>query len=367
MEAAAPQSHFSPLEQLRLGRHVVRSEGEALLDLAQRLDREFCRAVECIWHCRGSVIVSGMGKAGLVGQKITATLASTDTRAHFLHPAEAVHGDLGRIHSDDVVLMLSQSGKTAEVVRLLPSLAEFKVPVIAITGSPDSPLGQAASIVIDLGRIEEACPLGLAPSTSTTAMLAVGDALALVVSRTRGFRAQDFARYHPAGNLGRKLSRVEQIMRPLADCRVASDGLTVREVLVAVSLPGRRTGAVMLVDDSGRLVGLFTDSDLARLFEQRRDAELDRPICSVMSRNPVTAETGSMLREAVDLMAHRKISELPVVDAQGRPAGLIDITDVVGVFPEKSLNDNSVCADEASRRTGKCWRVVGEPDTGLTT
>jgi arabinose-5-phosphate isomerase len=363
MEAAAPQPSFSPWEQLRLGRRIVEHEGAALVQLGRRLDREFCRAVECIYRCRGSVIVSGMGKAGLVGQKVAATLASTDTRAHFLHPAEAVHGDLGRVCADDVVLVLSQSGKTAEIVRILPSLADFGVPIIAVTGSRESPLGRAAAVVIELGHLAEACPLGLAPTTSTAAMLAVGDALALVVSKMRGLRPQDFARFHPAGNLGQKLSRVDQIMRPLDECRVAADRLSVREVLVAVSLPGRRTGAIMLIDDAGQLVGLFTDSDLARLFEQRRDSQLDEPIRSVMTKNPVTAQTDSMLREAVDLMARRKISELPVVDRHGQPRGLIDITDVVGVFPEISLGDSPGCSGDG-RQPGQSWRVIGEPDSG---
>ena len=223
------------------------------------------------------MIVSGIGKAGLIGQKIMATLASTGTPSHFLHPAEAVHGDLGRVHADDVVLVLSQSGETEEIVRLLPPLAELGVPIIAITGRADSTLGRAARVVIDLGPVEEACPLGLAPSSSTTAMLAVGDALALVVSRMRGFAREDFARFHPAGNLGLKLSKVEQHMRPLEQCRVAPEGQTVREVLVRVSVPGRRTGATMLVDAEGKLSGIFTDSDLARLFEQRRDREPGRP------------------------------------------------------------------------------------------
>ena len=303
--------------------------------MAERLDDSFCAAVNLLCECRGSVIVSGMGKAGLVGQKIMATLASTGTRAHCLHPAEAVHGDLGRIHSDDVVLMLSQSGETEEVVRLLPMLKQERVPVLAITATAESTLGRAASVVIELGRLEEADPLGLAPSTSTTAMLAIGDALALVASRMRGFRREDFAKFHPGGSLGQRLSRVEQIMRRLESCRVAPEEKTVREVLVGVSLPGRRTGAVMLVDSQGRLSGIFTDSDLARLFEQRRDPQLDIPISRVMTSGPLNVRLGMLVTEAVDIMAAKKISELPVVDTAGRPAGLIDITDVVGLLPQE--------------------------------
>jgi arabinose-5-phosphate isomerase len=276
-----------------------------------------------------------MGKAGLIGQKIMATLASTGTPSHCLHPAEAVHGDLGRVHAADVVLVLSQSGETEEVVRLLPPLAELGVPILALTGRADSTLGRAATVVIELGQLDEACPLGLAPSTSTTAMLAVGDALALVVSRLRGFGREDFARFHPAGSLGQKLSKVEHHARPLEQCRIASQEETVRQVLIHVSVPGRRTGATMLVDEQGRLAGIFTDSDLARLFERRRDGELDGPVRKVMTVNPLKVVVGSMMTDAVALMAQRKISELPVVDDQGRPVGLIDITDVVGLLPHE--------------------------------
>ena len=214
--AALAAGSLSPFEQLRLAREIVRSEAQALVGLADSLGDEFCQAAKLICDCRGSVIVSGMGKAGLVGQKITATLASTGTHSHFLHPAEAIHGDLGRVHADDVLLMLSYSGQTEEVTRLLPAIAELGVPLIAMTGRLDSPLAGAAEITLHLGAIREACPLGLAPSTSTTAMLALGDALALVVSRMKHFTADDFARFHPGGSLGLKLANVEQAMRPVA-------------------------------------------------------------------------------------------------------------------------------------------------------
>ncbi len=216
---SAHAAALSPADQLRDAREIIQLESRALWKLADRLDGEFCRAVEQLFGCRGSVIVSGMGKAGLIGQKIAATLASTGTRSHYLHPAEAVHGDLGRIHHEDVLLILSQSGETEEVVRLLPSLTTLGVPIVAVTGSRTSTLARAATVTIDLGPLKEACSLGLAPSTSTTAMLAMGDALALVTSRMRAFRREDFARFHPAGNLGRRLSRVDDCMRPLAQCR----------------------------------------------------------------------------------------------------------------------------------------------------
>ncbi len=343
MEAAATPLSQSPLEQLRLARQIILQESRSLAQLAKELGGEFSRTVQLLYGCRGSVIVSGMGKAGLVGQKIMATLASTGTRSHCLHPAEAVHGDLGRIHRDDVLLILSQSGETEEVIRLLPSLAELGVPIIAITRSAESTLGQAATVVLQLGSIEEACSLGLAPSTSTTAMLALGDALALVTSRMRNFGREDFARFHPAGSLGQKLSKVDHHMRPLQQCRVAREDQTVREVLVAVSVPGRRTGATMLVDAAGKLSGICTDSDLARLFELRRDADLDAKVAKVMTRDPMNVRLGSMMSEAVELIAQRKISELPVVDLKGQPIGLIDITDVVSLLPKDSeLSEQAV-------------------------
>src|SRR5437763_4786118 len=228
--APAPDPH-SPFEQLRLARQIVRTEGQTLLALADRLGEEFCHAVALLASARGSVIVCGMGKAGLIGQKIAATFASTGTRSHFLHPSEAIHGDLGRVHQDDVAVILSFSGQTEEIVRILPSLADFKVPIVALTGQPASPLGKQAVVTLDLGSIREACPLGLAPTASTTAMLAVGDALAIVLSQSRNFSPADFARFHPGGSLGRKLARVEDVMRPLAQCLLAPADQTLRQTV----------------------------------------------------------------------------------------------------------------------------------------
>lgn len=344
-EATGPQRSLTPFEQLRYAREILQIEAETVRRLANRLDQRFCDAVALIVNCRGSLIVLGMGKAGLVGRKIAATLASTGTRSHFLHPAEAVHGDLGRVRHDDIVLAVSQSGETDEVVRLLPSLAEFGVPIIALTGRATSTLGRAATVALTLGPLQEACRLGLAPTTSTTAMLALGDAVALVASRMRGFQAEDFARFHPGGMLGRKLSKVEDHVRGADQCRVARATTSVRDVFVSCMRPGRRSGAILLTDRSDRLTGIFTDSDLARLFEERREATLDRPIAQVMTRDPCTVPQGTRLMDAVALMANRKISELPVVDPAGRPQGILDITDVLGLLPQ----DDS--AQQARRRT----------------
>lgn len=315
--------------RLNAGRNVVQRAADALARIGAALDESFSSAVEQILQCRGSVLVIGMGKAGLVGQKVSATLASTGTRSHFIHPSEAIHGDLGRIGQDDLVIMLSHSGTTEEIIRILPHLKRLGVVVVAITATPQSPLGEQATITLPLGKLEEAGNLQLAPSTSTTAMMALGDALALVVSEARDFQAEDFARFHPGGNLGRKLSRVEDVMRPLKDCRIGTTDETVRDVLIRVGQPGRRTGAIMLVDSQGVLRGVFTDSDLARLFEFRRDDRIDGPIEAVMTKHPVTVVAGSFLSEALQIMSDVRISELPVVDADGRPCGLIDITDVL--------------------------------------
>ncbi|HEX4000592.1 MAG TPA: KpsF/GutQ family sugar-phosphate isomerase [Pirellulales bacterium] len=335
MEAAT--GPLNAADQLRYARQIIQIEAEALDGLGRRLDTEFCRAANELYQCPGSAIVTGIGKAGLIGQKIAATLASTGTRSHFLHAGEAVHGDLGRIHRTDLMLILSHSGETQEVVRLLPALAALGVPIIAVTGHRSSTLARAAHITLDLGPLKEACSLGLAPSTSTTAMLAIGDALALVVSRMRSFGREDFARFHPGGSLGRQLAKVEEQMRPLADCRVAHCSQSVRQVLVERRRPTRRTGAVMIVDPDGILRGIFTDSDLARLFESHRDEALDGPIRQVMTKRPTTVPAGSMVADAVEIMAERKISELPVVDGAGKPVGLIDITDIVALYPEGDL------------------------------
>ena len=333
---AAPKKlgTLSAEEQLRAAREIVRREAAGVWKVSYRLNSSFCEAIKLLYTCKGSAIITGMGKAGLIGQKIAATLSSTGTPAHFLHPAEAFHGDLGRVHQHDVVVMLTQSGETAEVTQLLPSLREFGVPLIAITAARTSSVGRAANVVIELGDLEEVCSLGLAPSTSTTAMLAVGDALALVMSKMRNFQADDFARFHPGGALGRKLSKVDDIMRPLSECRTASDSLSVRQVIVKCTKPGRRSGAIMLTDKAGRLTGLFTDSDLARLFEKRDEAALDRPMCTVMVAQPTTVPSGTRLGDAVALLAQRKFSELPVVDKKGRPLGLVDVTDVLGLKTE---------------------------------
>ncbi len=317
------------LERLRVLREIVVSEGQAVIASAAALSSEAVRAAELTANCEGSLIVTGVGKAGLVGQKLVATLASTGTPAHFLHPSEAVHGDLGRVRESDLVWAISNSGCSEEVVRIASHLREHSSGLIAITASADNPLAAAADCVVAIGRHDEACPHGLAPTSSTAVMMAVGDGIAMLASRLRCFTAQDFSRFHPGGSLGRKLTDVDQIMRPLDACRIAPTGTTIRQAMVATSKTGRRSGAVMLVDDQGRLAGLFTDSDLARLLENREEDAFDEPIESRMTRDPTTAHSRSLLREAVATMSHRRISELPVIDDERHPVGMLDVTDLV--------------------------------------
>lgn len=320
---------FGHVDQLKHAQLIIRQEADALHVVADNIDASFADAVKLILRASGCVVVTGVGKAGLIGQKIVATMASTGTRARFLHPTEAVHGDLGCVSSGDVVLALSNSGGSEEVLRLLPALQKLDIPIVAITRDTQNNLAQAAEVVLSIGRHREAGALGLAPSVSTTAMLAMGDALALVLSRAKGFTESDFAIFHPAGSLGRKLTPVSEVMRRGSELRVAGETETVREVLIELRRPGRRSGAVLLADQSGRLSGIFTDSDLARLFEKRSDHLIDGPISDVMTRNPTTTGPETLLPEAIHLMSSRKISELPVVDQNGIPVGLIDITDVI--------------------------------------
>jgi arabinose-5-phosphate isomerase len=316
-----------------------------------RLSQSFCHAAALVFETStrgGSVIVTGMGKAGIVGQKIAATLASTGTPAHSLHPAEAVHGDLGRIAASDVVLAMSYSGETEEVVRLLGAIQRIGASVISVTSNSSSRLARGSTVVIELGQIEEACPMKLAPSASTTAMMAVGDALAFAVSRMRNFQPEDFAEIHPAGSLGRLSAPVREVMRTGEQLRIAHFQCTVRDALVETHKLGRRTGVLLLVDDLARLRGIFTDADLARLLERRRDAELDQPIAMLMNTKPTTLSADALLRDAIAILSSRKFSQLPVVDDTGRPVGILDITDVIGLVPQGDVSTVSSGQEEAA-------------------
>jgi arabinose-5-phosphate isomerase len=331
-------------DRLAYARQIVRAEALALQQVADRLNDSFLQAVDLFYRCPGRIAITGTGKSADVGQKIAGTLNSTGTRAYVLDATRAVHGDLGMVHPNDVVLALSHSGESEEVVRLLEPFKQLALAVVGLTSNGDSTLARQADIALVLGPLQEVCPLGLAPSTSTTAMIAVGDALAFVLSQMREFTREDFARYHPAGSLGRKLLKVDAVMRSGNELRLARDRETVRDVFARDRGRGRRTGAVMLVDEGGRLSGIFTDSDLARLFEGRRDGMLDRPIAEVMTREPTTVRTGTRVADAVEIIRQRKISELPVIDADGRPIGLLDITDVIGLVPREEADQIALVA-----------------------
>jgi len=324
---------FDQFEQLREAREIIRHEADGLLALSSHLDTRFCEAVEMLRGCTGRAIVTGIGKAGIIGQKMTATLSSTGTRAMFLHPAEGVHGDLGCVCADDTVIVFSNSGNTEEVCRILPIIHQLGAKVIAITAGSKNRLAQAADVVLEIGELREAGELSLAPSTTTTAMLAMADALALVVSQAKGFTARDFGTFHPGGSLGRQLTPIREVMRQGDELRIASMDETVRGTLQRLRSSGRRTGAVLVTDEEGVLCGVFTDSDLARLLEQHRDEQLDSPVSDVMTSNPTTLRDNTCLGDAVTMLTERKISELPIVDKAGRPVGLIDITDVIGLAP----------------------------------
>lgn len=332
-------------------RRVLRAEAEALAAVADRLDGGFDRVAEGLFRCAGRVAVVGVGKSADVGRKIAGTLNSTGTRSYTLDATRAVHGDLGMVHPDDVALLLSHSGESEELVRLLGPLRRFASGLLAITGNPNGTLARTADAAVVYGPVGEACPLGLAPSTSTTVMIALGDALAFTLLEQRRFAADDFARFHPAGSLGRKLATVAEYMRSGGEVRIAPETDTVREVFARVRQPGRRTGAVMLTDAAGRLTGLYTDSDLARLFESRRDHLLDLPVATVMTRGPVVIGPDARLGDAVELLKSRKISELPVVDIEGRPVGMLDITDLIGLEPQASASQPRPVLRLADRKT----------------
>ena len=317
---------MTPIER---GKEVLLAEADAIRSLAGRLDHRFEKAVSAVLHCRGRVVTTGVGKAGAIGRKLAATLSSTGTPALFLHPAEGVHGDLGVVTPDDVVVALSYSGESDEVVRLLPTLSRIGCFLISFVANPGSSLGRAADLVLDVEVESEACPLGLAPTTSSAAMLALGDALALAAMEARGFTREDFASNHPAGALGRRLTlRVSDVMRSGDALAVVNAADPLHSALFKITKAG--AGAACLVDDSGRLVGLITDGDVRRAMLndvsllQRAAAEIMNPEPMVIVGNPLAVEAFQHLEEHP-----RKIGEAPVVDSDGHPVGMIMLKDLI--------------------------------------
>jgi arabinose-5-phosphate isomerase len=331
---STPPSAPSADAELAHARSVLLAESRAVHLVADRLDESFLRAVDLISESAGVVLVTGMGKAGHIAQKVAATFASTGTRAYFLHPAEACHGDLGRLGEGDILLAFSHSGETEELVSILPAAKRLGGTVVGITSGMKSTLANSSDIAIIYGPIEEACPIGLAPSASCSVMLALGDAIAFVLMRRSGFQPVDFGRYHPSGTLGKRLRLVDEVMRQGSQLRLASSDLSVREVLVAAHRKGRRTGAICLLDDDGRLDGIFTDSDLARLVEGDDLSVFARPMSEIMTRSPITCPAGVLVADLLEVFRSRQVSEIPVVDADGRPVGIVDITDLVDLLPE---------------------------------
>ncbi|HTF56965.1 MAG TPA: KpsF/GutQ family sugar-phosphate isomerase [Planctomycetota bacterium] len=312
---------------LEYAREVLRTESDAIRSLIDRIGESFKAAAERIRACEGHVVVSGMGKAGLVGLKISATLASTGTPSHFVHPAEAVHGDLGRIMKKDVLLALSNSGESEELLRLIPKVRELGAAVVSLTASAESSLGRVSDVVVELGRIEEACPLGLAPSASTTALLALGDALALCVQKARGFNQEDYAFFHPAGELGRKLQKVGDVMRTGDRNPIVREETPVTEALARITRA--RAGAVSVTAGDGTLAGIFTDGDLRRLLS-RNPQGLAEKIGAVMTRTPTVVGPDQLVADALRILREKRIDELPVVNGRGEPVGMLDIQDVLG-------------------------------------
>jgi arabinose-5-phosphate isomerase len=316
----------APEASLVHARRVLAIEAAAITALAERLDSAFPRAVELVAGCAGKVVVTGMGKSGHVCRKIAATLASTGTPALFLHAAEALHGDLGMLERKDLVLAVSNSGETAEILDLVPILKRLELPLIALTGRPVSTLGRAADVVIDVGVAEEACPLGLAPTASTTATLAMGDALAVALLEHRGFRPEDFAALHPAGALGRRLLRVADLMHTGMAVPVVAVTTAMKDVLLEIT--SKRLGVAAVVDADGRLAGVVTDGDLRRALAASGDI-LARATAAVMSRQPKTIAAEALAAQALAIMERHAITSLFITDTAGCPAGVIHLHDLL--------------------------------------
>jgi arabinose-5-phosphate isomerase len=311
---------------LETARKVLEIEAATLHDLVSRLDERFARAVDIVYSCQGRVVVTGMGKSGIIGQKISATLSSTGTPSFFLHPAEAIHGDLGRLVAGDVVVALSYSGETEELLRLLDSLKRLAIPLITLTGNPASVLAQTSDVVIDVSIREEACPLGLAPTASTTAMLAMGDALAMALLDKRGFKEEDYAALHPGGGLGVKLRRVENVMHSGEQMPRVAPETVIPDVIYEMSKKG--LGVTAVVEADGRMAGFISDGDLRRFFQKEGNRALGMTASDCMTRTPTTIARGELATKALNLMETRKITSLPVVDPDGRIEGIVHIHDL---------------------------------------
>jgi arabinose-5-phosphate isomerase len=315
----------STITDLELARKVLRTEAAAILALVDRLDGEFERAVQLLFECRGRVIVTGMGKSGIICRKIAATFSSTGTPAFFLHPAEAIHGDLGAIRDDDVVVALSHSGETEELVRLLEGIKRLGARLIAVTGNASSTLARASDVILNCGIAEEACPLNLAPTASTTAALALGDALAMTLLVRKGFREEDFASLHPGGRLGRRLVRVEHVMHAGESAPVVGTSTPMRDVIHEMS--SKRLGMTCVVDAGKQLVGVVTDGDLRRQMAKASNV-LELTAGDVMTPNPITIGRQLLAVEALKVMETHKVTSVVVIDSSRTVHGVVHLHDL---------------------------------------
>jgi arabinose-5-phosphate isomerase len=309
-----------------VARKVLEIESDAIRELIGRIDGSFDRAVELLFGCTGRVVVTGMGKSGIIGQKISATLASTGTPSLVLHPSDAIHGDLGRIVKGDVVIAVSSSGDTGELLALLPTIKRMGVPIIAVTGNPRSALATTSEVHLDASIRQEACPLGLAPTASTTVALALGDALAMAVLERRGFTAEDFAERHPGGQLGRKLVRVEDLMH--TGDQIPHVGAADKMKDVLFEMTRKRLGLTTVVDAGGRLLGLISDGDLRRGMERHGYTFLDRTAEDCMTQSPSRIGRSELATRALDVMEQKKITSLLIVDDAGRVEGVLHLHDL---------------------------------------
>lgn len=316
------------MKNIKIAKKVLKIEAEAIEQLARRLNGQFDKAVNLLYKAKGRVVITGMGKPGIIGRKISATLASTGTPSIFLHPAEAVHGDLGMVVADDVLLAISNSGETEEMTRLLPLIKKIGAPIVSLTGNPKSTLAKYSTVLLDVSVKKEACTLNLAPTASTTAMLAMGDALAVALLDVRGFKAKDFAFYHPGGKLGKQFVLVHEVMRTAKQNPVVKGSETVQSVLIKITKA--KAGCATVVDKNQKLKGIFTDGDLRRSLSKDA-AVLNKPVSALMTKKPKVIREDALAMEALRLIKKHGIDEVIVVNKKDKPVGILDEKDLLGI------------------------------------
>ena len=312
----------------KTGKQVLRIEADAVRELIKRVDKNFEKAVKLMVKCRGRIVVTGMGKPGFIARKIAATMSSTGKSSIYLHPADAVHGDLGLVRSEDLVMIISNSGETDEILRMISTIRKINAPIIALTGRIDSTLARHADVVLNIGIAKEACPYNLVPTASTTAALAMGDALAVAMYQKAGFAVEDFALYHPGGSLARRLLRVKDIMRKGTNNPTVFETTPVKKALLKIT--GARAGSCTVVDQKGRLRGIFTDGDLRRHLENGKGEDvLKRKIYDVATRKPTCVSEDQLAADALRILRQKSIDEVPVINKGGKVVGLLDVQDLL--------------------------------------